>query len=125
MKNDIQLDGIKKVSKICYVAAKILEIIQYPIIVMLIILFGYLPLIRNDTSKMSMALDVGIQGKAVSYLLNHIGGKATVVLLLVLSIIICSFSVIILRRLHSIFKRIADKGDIFSPENIKPAKEAI
>ena len=119
-----QVQAIRKASKICSKAARAFEILSYPMMLALMIGFGYLPLIRNDTSRIPTIPEVGIIGKLVNYLLGHDGAKVTLVVVLLLAICMCILNIILMRRLHYIFNNVACGGKIIAKENIKPVKDA-
>ncbi len=123
--NTIGMQNVKKYSNICAKAAKVFEKVTYILILFLIIGFGYLPLIRNDISKIPEIPNTGVLGKLINLLLSYGGAKVTFVIVLILAIAVCILNIMLMKRLNLIFKRIADTGKINILENVKPIKESV
>ena len=119
-----QIIKIKKLSNICAKFSKIIEVITYPFLLFFVLSYGLLPLIKNNTDNIHPITDLSVYGRLLNYMSSNAGIKVTYVFLLFIIIGLGIVQIILMNKLHIIFKRISNEGVIFIYDNIKPFKEA-
>ena len=118
-----QIGVVKRICGLVAIISRILEIVMYPFLYYFIIAYGYAPLIGNDTDFIRSFGEFSTYGKVINYMSNHVGVNLTYVLLLFAVLSVMIIQIVVMNKVHCIFKRISRDGKIFSEDSVKPLKE--